>query len=388
MPLRYLGDHAAAPAAPAASAGPAMGRSAEVALATPEDRPQLDQLERSAFDTDRISTRSWRRLLVSPGARVFVCRSDGTIAGACVVLHRKSASVARLYSLAVAPLSRGSGLAARLLAAALSDARQQGCAVLRLESRRDNAGAHRLFQRHGFTPSGTKPGYYQDGEDALCFERDLFDGKRASAPYAVRHYAQTLDFTCGPCALMMAMSAMDPSLAMDQAAEIRIWREATTVFMAAGHGGCGPFGLARSAWLRGFEVSVYADAGASLFMNSVRDQHKKDVIELVENDFRSELLAHQVALHASPVSAESLVAHLRAGRLPIVLISLWRLHGEKTPHWVVIVGFDGAVFRVLDPMARSSDADGGMSISLGEFKKIARYGRRRRTAAVIIFGKK
>lgn len=383
MPLKGTGS-AHADVAPCQ----AMASGADIALATPSDRPALDQLERCAFDSDRISARSWRRLLVSPGARVFVCRSNGTIAGACVVLHRKSASVARLYSLAVAPLSRGSGLAARLLAAALSDARQQGCAVLRLESRRDNAGAHRLFQRHGFTPSGTKPGYYQDGEDALCFERDLFDGTRASAPYAVRHYAQTLDFTCGPCALMMAMSAMDPSLAMDQAAEIRIWREATTVFMAAGHGGCGPFGLARSAWLRGFEVSVYADAGASLFMNSVRDQHKKDVIELVENDFRSELLAHQVPLHASPVSAESLVAHLRAGRLPIVLISLWRLHGEKTPHWVVIVGFDGAVFRILDPMARSGDADGGMSISLGEFKKIARYGRRRRTAAVIIFGKK
>lgn len=360
----------------------------EVTLATLSDRKALDQLERCAFDSDRISARSWRRLLVSPGARVFVCRSNGMLAGACVVLHRKGASVARLYSLAVAPLARGSGLASGLLAAALSDARQQGCAVLRLESRRDNAGAHRLFQRLGFTPSGAKPGYYQDGADALCFERDLFDGTRASARYAVRHYAQTLDFTCGPCALMMAMSALDPSLPMDQAAEIRIWREATTVFMAAGHGGCGPFGLARAAWLRGFEVSVYADAGASLFMNSVRDQHKKDVIALVENDFRSELLAHQVALHARPVSAESLVAHLRAGRLPIVLISLWRLHGEKTPHWVVIVGFDGAVFRVLDPMARSSDADGGMSISLGEFKKIARYGRRRRTAAVIIFGKK
>ena len=71
-----------------------------------------------------------------------------------------------------------------------------------------------------------------------------------------------------------------------------------------------------------------------------------------------------------------------------MLISLWRLHGEKTPHWVVIVGFDGAVFRLLDPMARSGDPDGGMSISLSEFKKIARYGRRRRTAAVILCGKK
>lgn len=359
-----------------------------VASAGANDLAELDRLERSAFDGDRISLRSWQRLLASSSAHVLVCRSEVGLHGACVVLRRRGSSVARLYSIAVDPAMRGAGIAGQLLAAALGDARQAGCAVLRLESRLDNVSAHRLFQRHGFMQSGRKTGYYEDGQDALCFQRDVFDGALGGAAYAVRHYAQTLDFTCGPCALMMAMSAMDPSLPMNQAAEIRLWREATTVFMAAGHGGCGPFGLANSALRRGFEVSVYAAAGASLFMDSVRDPHKKGVIQLVENDFRSELVEHQVPIYARPVSPESLIEHLRAGRLPIVLISLWRLHGEKTPHWVVIVGFDGAVFRLLDPMVRSSDPDGGMSISLGEFKKIARYGRRRRTAAVIISGKK
>lgn len=360
----------------------------EVGLASAEDLAELDRLERSVFDGDRISIRSWRRLLASASAHILVCRSEGALHGACVVLRRKGSSVARLYSIAVTPAARGSGIAGKLLAAALSDARQAGCAVLRLESRLDNAPAHRLFQNHGFTQSGRKPGYYEDGQDALCFQRDLFDGARGGSAHVVRHYAQTLDFTCGPCALMMAMAAIDPSLPVSQAVEIRLWREATTVFMAAGHGGCGPFGLAHSALRRGFEVLVYAAAGASLFMDSVRDPHKKDVIQLVENDFRSELIESQVPIYAQPVSPESLIEHLRAGRLPIVLISLWRLHGEKTPHWVVIVGFDGAVFRLLDPMVRSCDPDGGMSISLGEFKKIARYGRRRRTAAVIIYGKK
>ena len=360
----------------------------DIALARAGDHRALDDLERSAFEVDRISARSWRRLLISPSAQVLVCRSQEQLDGACVVLRRKGSSVARLYSIAVAPTARGAGLAARLLSAALGNARQAGCAVLRLESRQDNAAAHRLFARHGFTLSGRKAGYYEDGEDALCFQRDLFDGAQAGAGYAVRHYAQTLDFTCGPCALMMAMSALEPSTPLHRGAEIRLWREATTVFMAAGHGGCGPFGLARCALRRGFGVSVYAAAGASLFMDSVRDPRKKDVIALVENDFRAELVEHGVPIHARPVSPETLIEHLRAGCLPIVLISLWRLHGEKTPHWVVIVGFDGAVFRLLDPMARSGDPDGGMSISLSEFKNIARYGRRRRTAAVILCGKK
>lgn len=354
------------------------------------DLAALDRLERAAFENDRISFRSWQRMLASPSARVLVCRSSEVLEGACVVLRRKGSSVARLYSIAVASAARGSGMAAELLTAAIRDAREAGCAVLRLESRTSNVCAHRLFLRHGFVGMGRKLAYYGDGEAALCFQKDLFDDARAREGNAsrVRHYVQTLDFTCGPCALLMAMSAVDPSIPVNQAAEIRLWREATTVFMAAGHGGCGPFGLAHAALRRGFDVSVYAAAGASLFMDSVRDPLKKDVIQLVENDFRLELEAHRVPVHARPVSPESVIEQLRMGSLPIVLISLWRLHREKTPHWVVITGFDGAVFRLLDPMARSSDPDGGVSISFGEFKKIAKYGRRRRTAAVVISGKK
>lgn len=363
---------------------------AGVALAGPADLPALEQLENAAFSSDRISRRSWGRLLLSPSAQVLVVRSGQALRGACVVLRREGSSVARLYSIAVAPAMQRAGVASGLLAAAIHGARDAGCVVLRLESRVGNLAAHRLFARHGFVRTGCKAAYYADGEQALCFQKDLFDGALAqvAAQVQVRHYAQTLDFTCGPCALLMAMSAMDPAMPVNQAAEIRLWREATTVFMAAGHGGCGPFGLAHAALAHGFEVSVYAAAGASLFMDSVRDPRKKDVIQLVENDFRAALEARQVPIHARPVSPDSVIEQLRAGRLPIVLISLWRLHRQKTPHWVVITGFDGAVFRLLDPMARSGDPDGGVSISWGEFKKVARYGRRGRTAAVILSGKK
>lgn len=376
---------------PAHSSGP-------IGLGTLEDAAALDALERAAFTGDRISLPNWRRLLRSPSARVMVARSGGgdagggsdALLGACVVLLRRGTFVARLYSLAVAPQARQGGLASALVTEALGQARRASCALLRLESRADNAGAHRLFRRFGFVPSGRKSAYYEDGADAICFQKDLFDKGQGAHPVfrSARHYGQTLDFTCGPCALLIAMSALDPATVMDQAAEIRLWREATTVFMAAGHGGCGPFGLACAAVHRGFDVSVYAAAGSSLFMDSVREPHKKRVIQRVEDDFQAELVARGVPIFALPVSADGVIEQLRLGHVPIVLISLWRLHREKSPHWVAIVGFDGAVFRVLDPVARSSESDGGMSVSLAEFKKIARYGRRRRTAAVIIASKK
>lgn len=302
------------------------------------------------------------------------------------MLRRTGSSVARLYSIAVAPSARGQGVAGRLLDDAAERARNDGAAVLRLETRADNHAAQRLFQHHGFMTLGRKVAYYEDGADALRFQKSLWDGGSAECNQASRapYYGQTLDFTCGPCSLMMAMAALDPGTAINRAIEIRLWREATTVFMAAGHGGCGPLGLALAAVRRGFHATVYVPPGKALFIDSVRDSRKKDVIALVDADFRSELAATRATVVSASVSPKRLIEHLHQGGVPLVLISLWRLHGEKGPHWVVVTGFDGHVFRILDPIVAPTPDDPGMTVSVDEFRRITRYGRRRQTAAVIL----
>jgi ribosomal protein S18 acetylase RimI-like enzyme len=351
-----------------------------------KDIAALTRLEENSFAGDRISARSWRSLIASPSASVTLAGNDGRVAGATVLLRRARTSVARLYSIAVDPAARGKGIARMLLEAAIERARATGASVMRLETRAGNKAAQSLFGRYGFAEFERKPGYYQDGADAVRFQKSLWNVGKASGAAALRtpYYSQTLDFTCGPCALLMAMAALDRSVVIDRAAEIRVWREATTVFMAAGHGGCGPFGLALAAIRRGFGATVYAPAGEKLFTGSVRDPRKKDVIELVEADFRAEIAATATAIIGAPVSPERVADHLQRGGVPIVLISLWRLHGEKGPHWVVVTGFDGAVFRILDPIAPPPDGDPGISISIDEFRRITRYGRRRNTAAVIL----
>lgn len=70
--------------------------------------------------------------------------------------------------------------------------------------------------------------------------------------------------------------------------------------------------------------------------------------------------------------------------MPVVLVSLWRLHRERSPHWVTVAGFDGVVFRLLDPVAAAAGDDPGLAVSVDEFRRITRYGRRRHTAAVVI----
>ena len=370
------------------SAATPVGPKAAVRLrrACAKDIGELNRLEQSAFAGDRISARSWRGLVASASATVTVAATPKGIAGASVLLHNKRTSVARLYSIAVDPAVRGQGVARLLLETAIERSRLAGSSVLRLETRVDNKAAQALFGRCGFNRFERKAAYYADGADALRFQKSLFGVGKAprSLALCVPYYAQTLDFTCGPCALLMAMAALDHSIVIDRAAEIRVWREATTVFMAAGHGGCGPFGLALAAVRRGFDATVYAPSGTSLFTSSVRDPRKKAVIELVEADFRAEIATSRTVLVESPVSPERVADHLRRGGVPIVLISLWRLHGEKGPHWVVVTGFDGAVFRILDPIAPPAAGDPGISVSVDEFRRITRYGRRRQTAAVIL----
>jgi len=150
-----------------------------MARATRADLAALWELEQSAFLCDRISPQSWSRLIASRSAHVTVARASGEeggeerLLGATVLLQRARSSVTRLYSLAVAPSARGRGLAIRLVASAIQQTRGIGAAVLRLETRVDNHAAQRLFVRHGFTPLGRRPAYYEDGADALLYEKSL-----------------------------------------------------------------------------------------------------------------------------------------------------------------------------------------------------------------------
>lgn len=369
----------------ASSHGPAPGF--HLRVANTGDAVALAQLERDCFPGDRIGERSWRRLIASGSTRVTVVESAGRVAAASVLLYRRNTSVARLYSIAVGPALRGHGLSRLLLEHAIESAHGRRAALLRLETREDNVRAEGLFESCGFSRFGRREAYYDDGAAALLYERTLWDREGATSAVALRcpFYAQTLDFTCGPCSLLMAMAALDPSTVIDRTSEIRLWRESTTVYLAAGHGGCGPFGLAAAALRRGFDVLVHAPPGEAMFIDSVRDPRKKEVIALVEADFRAEVLqCANAEVDHSPVSAAGIVAHLASGRIPVVLISLWRLHGERGPHWVVVTGFDGAVFRLLDPIATPSGQDPGIPVSLDEFRRITRYGKRRQTSAIIL----
>lgn len=140
--------------------------------AGPADLPRLLELE-SMFPGDRLSPRQFRRHLTSPRARLRVAEADGRVMGYALTFLRTGSRIARLYSIAVDPVSRGLGLGRALLDDAQDQARRADRQCLRLEVRADNLAAMALYRREGFIAFGRHAGYYADGCDAIRFERRL-----------------------------------------------------------------------------------------------------------------------------------------------------------------------------------------------------------------------
>ena len=76
-----------------------------------------------------------------------------------------------VQTMAVAPQAQGTGLGARLLEDLLQEAQRRRQRVVSLEVRADNERAQRLYERHGFTRTGVRRGYYPGGVDAVLMTR-------------------------------------------------------------------------------------------------------------------------------------------------------------------------------------------------------------------------
>jgi len=146
---------------------------ADIRPARASDVDALLAIENAAFQTDRLSRNSFRRLIGSPSAAVLVSEAGGRIAGYCIVLFRARSRAARLYSISTASDFAGQGLGRALIEAAERMAAERGKLSLRLEVRQDNERAVAIYRRAGFRPAGSKPDYYQDGMTALRMEKPV-----------------------------------------------------------------------------------------------------------------------------------------------------------------------------------------------------------------------
>ncbi|MDP1774282.1 MAG: N-acetyltransferase, partial [Methylobacter sp.] len=138
------------------------------------DLDQLVALEKTCFDTDQLSRRSFkhwisaehRALLVAEqtiesgrtGSLPVATLPPSMAVGYVLIIYHPGTRLARVYSLAVAPTQRGTGVAKLLMSAGEQAATDAGRLYLRLEVSVDNTAAIKLYESLGYQ----KFGIYRD----------------------------------------------------------------------------------------------------------------------------------------------------------------------------------------------------------------------------------
>lgn len=361
-----------------------------IRLATPDDVDALMALEQAAFNHDRLTRRSLRRFVDRPTAACLVAEHKGEVVGYALLLFRLGTAMARLYSIAVSPAMRGMGLGEALMAAAEKVAFGHACIFLRLEVRADNAPAIALYRKLGYRQFGRYLDYYYDHTDALRFEKRL-SGDDSRPKEAPPYYHQTTDFTCGPACMIMALAWFDRSLKPDRRLEFRLWREATTIFMTSGLGGCEPFGMAVALARRDLRVTIYTSQTKPFFLENVKSAPRREIMRFVQEDFRAQAKTLNVGVERRALSREALAEALANKAVAIILVSGYRIFHDSEPHWLLVHSADEQHVFVHDPWLQTSElespvAAAGLPIPWNEFERMARVGRDRRAAALLVYG--
>ena len=104
----------------------------------------------------------------------WVLTQEERVVGFLVLRSIISAQEAEILNLAVDENSRRKGYARSLLQAALKDCASCQINAVFLEARESNSRAISFYEKHGFTPSSRRPGYYRNPDEAaVCMTRKL-----------------------------------------------------------------------------------------------------------------------------------------------------------------------------------------------------------------------
>jgi hypothetical protein len=122
----------------------------------------------------------------------------------------------------------------------------------------------------------------------------------------------------------------------------------------------------------------------------VRNEEKKAVMQLVHEDFMSQISETDITLNYDKISMAELEEKFKQGGIPLVLISSYSYTRDKAPHWVVVTGMDDTFVYIHDPHEdvdtyRSQTDNIYLPIGRQTFDKSFRFGRTGLRTSVIIY---
>ncbi|MEM3395958.1 MAG: GNAT family N-acetyltransferase [Thermoplasmata archaeon] len=145
-----------------------------IRMAKKEDIGEILAVERECFEEFlRYSPAEMRYLLFEANSEGWVAHINGRIVGYYILLFRRNARVARLYSIAVAESWRGKGIGKALLQHAEERALKRGCNIMHLEVKTTNKTAISLYKRNGYSQIEFLQDYYKKGMHGIRMEKRL-----------------------------------------------------------------------------------------------------------------------------------------------------------------------------------------------------------------------
>ena len=108
-----------------------------------------------------------------------------------------------------------------------------------------------------------------------------------------------------------------------------------------------------------------------------------------QEDFGQQAAELGVPIVKEPLDMERLRAALDAGQVALILVSHYRMTGHRTPHWIVVYGHDGRRAFAHDPWVEPDNLETALAVTdlpipWGELERMARYGRSKLQAAILL----
>jgi ribosomal-protein-alanine N-acetyltransferase len=136
-----------------------------------KDMPAIYEIEQASFKEPYPP--AYLDNLASYASDTFlVVEENGQVVG-YVIATIETNYLGHIISIAVHPEHRGKGLGKLLMKNIIDLLARKGISTIRLEVRRSNIVAQRLYKKFRFNLAYVIEGYYSDGEDALVFLKNL-----------------------------------------------------------------------------------------------------------------------------------------------------------------------------------------------------------------------
>ena len=141
--------------------------------AYPQDLSLLMDIERLCFRRDQFSPALYLSFLLSSDAEVYVYRSREGAVGSLVLVFPLEREYCHLVSVAVHPDWRRRGIGREMMVFAEGRARAWERTRIRLEVRKANTAARRLYEELEYRASRTLRDYYGEGIDGVLYTKKL-----------------------------------------------------------------------------------------------------------------------------------------------------------------------------------------------------------------------